>query len=671
MPTTPTTSDAPTSVNPIKAKNAPQAQAPDEWTIESSEEVYRTHRWGQGYFRIHENGHLHAHPLGPDGIGVDLREIIEGLSERGVHTPVLLRFTDIVDHRLRTIRDAFARAIDENNYQGKYVAAYPIKVNQQHHVVEEVARYGHKLGYGLEVGSKPELLAVMAMTIETPDQLIICNGFKDAQYIEAITLAHKLGRKIIPVVENLRELLLIINFAEKHGVRPRIGVRVKLAAMGSGRWGTSGGIKSKFGLTIAELLQAIGTLKRHDMLDCLQLLHCHSGSQHQDIATIKMAITELVHVFAQLHETGAKLKYLDIGGGLGVDYQGSVSDRPSSMNYSLEEYASDVIYRIGSVCDANDIPHPTVITECGRAMVAYSSVLVFNVLGSAGPSDLINHDFIVPEDDPEAPQPLRDLRHSLSSLREQKPRLVEIYHDTARAREDAMSLFTLGYLSLEQRAEIERLFWTNCSLLQHACWKLDEIPDPLLGIDDLMSETYFANFSLFQSLPDTWAIDQLFPIMPIHRLDEEPDKRAVLADITCDSDGKVDAFISESGKPEHTLAVHEIQPNAPYYFGVFLVGAYQETLGDLHNLFGDPHAVHIGVEDGEWAITEIVKGDSISEVLSYVQFEPDKLAKALQKECERAVKRRDMSVRESTILTRFYESGLSGYTYLDPEDHLS
>jgi len=641
------------------------------WSSTQSEDIYRANRWGQGYFRIHGDGHLHTHPMGPEGIGVDLHEIVQGLTERGVNTPVLLRFTDIVDHRLRTIRNAFARAIVENNYQGKYVAAYPIKVNQQHQVVEEVARYGHKLGYGLEVGSKPELLAVMAMTIKTPDQLIICNGFKDAQYIEAVILAHKLGRTIIPVVENLRELMLIINFAEKHGVRPRIGVRVKLAAMGSGRWGTSVGIKSKFGLSIAELLQAIATLKRHDMLDCLQLLHCHTGSQHQDIATIKIAITELSHIFSQLHDTGAQLKYLDIGGGLGVDYQGSVSDRPSSMNYSLDEYASDVIYRIGSVCESKGIPHPTVVTECGRAMVAYSSVLVFNVLGSTGPSDLIDHDFIVPDDDPEAAQPLRDLRYALSSLREQEPRLVEIYHDTTRAREDAMSLFTLGYLTLEDRAEIERLFWTNCSLLQQECSKLDEVPEPLSGISDLMSDTYFANFSLFQSLPDAWAIDQLFPIMPIHRLDEEPTKRAVLADITCDSDGKIDAFISESGKPENTLPVHELQPGEPYYFGVFLVGAYQETLGDLHNLFGDPHAVHIEIEDGDWSITEIVKGDSISEVLSYVQFEPEKLARSLEKECERAVKRKDMSVRESRILNQFYESGLSGYTYLDPDDQLS
>jgi len=663
-PTTPTTE------LPHPA-DLPKTEKEGAWSHEHSEKTYRTQRWGQGYFRIKEDGNLYTNPLGPEGPSIDLHEIVEGLSERGIDTPVLLRFTDIVDHRLRAIRDAFQIAIEENNYKGNYLAAYPIKVNQQHHVVEEIARYGHQLGYGLEVGSKPELLAVMAMTIETPDQLIICNGFKDAQYIEAVILAHKLGRTIIPVVENLKELMLIINFAEKYGVRPRIGVRVKLAASGSGRWATSVGIKSKFGLTIAELLRAIGTLKRHDMLDCLQLLHCHSGSQHQDITTIKMAITELAHVFTQMHDQGATLKYIDIGGGLGVDYQGSVSDRPSSMNYSLDEYASDVIYRISSVCDSKGIDHPTVVTECGRAMVAYSSVLIFNVLGSTGPSDLVDHEFVVPDDDPDAPQPLRDLRHALNSLREKKPRLVEILHDTTRAREDAMSLFSLGYLTLEHRAEIERIFWTNCSLLQRAVWELDEVPEPLQGLDDLMSETYFANFSLFQSLPDTWAIDQLFPIMPIHRLNEAPEHRAVFADITCDSDGKIDLFISDTGEAEHTLAVHDIRGDEPYYFGVFLVGAYQETLGDLHNLFGDPHAVHIAIEDDDWSITEIVKGDSISEVLSYVQFEPEKLARSLEKECERAVKRKDMSVRESRTLTQFYESGLSGYTYLNIDDQLT
>lgn len=664
MPTPPT-------IHPSRQVASLRSQSESTWSISDAESLYRANDWGQGYFTIADDGFLSANPKGNTGPSVNLHEIVEGLAERGINTPVLLRFSDILNHRLGMIRSAFTKAIDENNYTGNYLAAYPIKVNQQHQVVEEVAQFGHNLGFGLEVGSKPELLAVMAMTVKTPDQMIICNGFKDAQYIEAVILSHKLGRTIIPVVENLRELRLIIDFAEKHGVRPRIGIRVKLASNGSGRWASSAGIKSKFGLTTSELLQAIGTLKRHDMIDCLDLLHCHSGSQHQDIATIKKAITELTHVFVQVRKTGAKLSFLDIGGGLGVDYQGSVSERDSSMNYTLEEYASDVVYRIASVCDASKTPHPTIITECGRAMVAYSSVLIFDILGSTGPQDLVDPELPLKESTIDEPQPMRDLRTTLRAAKEKDPRLVEMYHDTIRAREEALTLFILGYLNLEQRAEAERLFWTTCSLIQRACWELEDVPEPLVNIDDLMSETYFANFSLFQSLPDTWAIDQLFPIMPIHRLNEEPETRAVLADITCDSDGKIDSFISYNGDPEQTLAVHELRHDESYYLGVFLVGAYQETLGDLHNLFGDPHAVHIELDGENWSIAEIVKGDSIAEVLSYVQFDPTQLARALERECEKAVREKTMSVRESRILTQFYESGLAGYTYLDPENQIN
>jgi len=636
-----------------------------EWTTSDSESLYRTNDWGQDYFSIDESGHLVAQPHGATGPKIDLFEVVEGLSERGIHTPILLRFSDILDNRLSAIKNAFAHSIAENNYTGNYLAAYPIKVNQQHQVVEEVAQYGHQLGFGLEVGSKPELLAVMAQTVKTPDQLIICNGFKDAQYIEAVILAHKLGRTIIPVVENINELDLIIEFAEKHSVSPRIGVRVKLASTGSGRWASSVGPKSKFGLTMSELLHAVHTLKEHNLLSCLDLLHCHSGSQHQDISTIKKAITELSHVFVQLRKTGAKLTYIDVGGGLGVDYQGAHSDRDSSMNYTLEEYASDIVYRIGSVCDAADTEHPTIITECGRAMVAYSSVLIFDIIGSTGPEDLIDQDQNTAELTKNEPQPLLDLHTALRAFNDSNPRLVEIYHDTIRAREEALTLFTLGYLTLEQRAQSERLFWTTCSKIQSACKQLDEVPEPLLSLDDLMSETYFANFSIFQSLPDSWAIDQLFPIMPIHRLDEEPTKRVILADITCDSDGKIDSFISPHGDPEQTLPLHKLNKNKPYFIGTFMVGAYQETLGDLHNLFGDPHAVHIKLDSDSWSIEEIVRGNSISEVLTYVQFNPTHFARSLERECEKAVQHKLMTVRESRILTQFYQSGLDGYTYLE------
>lgn len=640
------------------------------WSAQDSADLYRIDAWSGGYFGLSDRATVEARPRGEDGPRIDLHEVVHGLAERGIDTPVLLRFSGILEHRLRSLREAFTNAMQENDYKGGYAGVYPIKVNQQRQVVDEVRDFGHALGFGLEVGSKPELLAVMAMTVQTPDQLIICNGFKDARYIEAVILATKLGRRIIPVVENVKELRLIIHFAEKHGVTPTIGVRVKLASGGSGRWSDSVGVKSKFGLTISELLDAVNTLARHDMLGCLQLLHCHSGSQLQDIGQVKRCITELAHVYVQLKQLGTGLRMLDVGGGLAVDYQGSQTNSPSSMNYSLDEYASDIVYRIGSVCDGAGVEHPTIVTECGRAMVAHSSVLVFDVLGSTGPSGLVDRGLIDAKGSPDEPQPVRDLRAAIAVAADPGKRLVECFHDAERAREEALTLFSLGYLSLEQRATAERLFWTTCSLVRDACQQLDDVPVALSGIDDLMSENYFCNFSLFQSLPDTWAIDQLFPVMPIHRLAEEPDERAVLADITCDSDGKVDQFIENESHSDRTLPVHRLGDEI-YYLGVFLVGAYQETLGDLHNLFGDAHAVHIGIEDGQWVVDEIVKGDSIREVLSYVQYEPDQLSRDLERECERAVRRGDMSVPESRILTTFYDEGLAGYTYLDPESELT
>lgn len=650
--------------------DAPTAQSAAEWSHEDSSALYRVPAWSAGYFGINEKGTLDVMPEGPAGPRIDLLEVTRGLADRGIDTPVLLRFPGILKHRLRSMREAFAKSMSENGYSGNYLGVYPIKVNQQSQVAQAIRDFGSELGFGLEVGSKPELLAVLALTVGSPDQPIVCNGFKDARYIEAVILATKLGRRIIPVVENVKEMRLIIHFAEKHKVSPMIGIRVKLASGGSGRWADSVGVKSKFGLTIAEILEAVETLKRHDMLDSLRLLHCHSGSQLQDISQVKRYITELAHVYVQLHKEGAKLGMLDIGGGLAVDYQGSQTNSPSSMNYTLEEYASDVVYRIGSVCDAAGVEHPTIVTECGRAMVTHCSALVFDVLGSTGPSNLVDTGLIDASGNPEEAQPIRDLRAALSGAANPNGRLVECFHDAERAREEALTLFSLGYMNLQDRAMTERLYWTVCSLVQARCAELEEVPEAVAGIDDVMCENYFCNFSLFQSLPDTWAIDQLFPIMPIHRLDEEPTERAVLADITCDSDGKIDQFIGSYGQPEQTLPVHTLDDRS-YYLGVFLVGAYQETLGDLHNLFGDAHAVHVDIEDGKWVIDEIVRGDSIREVLSYVQYEPDALSKSLERECEKAVRAGTMSVPESRILIRFYDDGLNGYTYLDPDADLT
>lgn len=646
------------------------------WTIDDSADLYRVDQWGAGYIGINDAGHIVIYPEGQASTGIDLHEIVTGLHERGVNTPVLLRFSDIIEHRLNAISNAFQQAIKENEYSGNYQAVYPIKVNQQHHIVEEIAQSGRALGFGMEVGSKPELLAVMAITASNPNQLIVCNGFKDAQYIEAVILAHKLGRRIVPVIENLRELDRIISTAEKYGVRPTIGARVKLATVGSGRWGSSTGTLSKFGMTTTELLRAVERLKAHDMIDCLDLLHCHTGSQHQDITSIKSAVTELAHTFVQLRKLDARLSYLDIGGGLGVDYTGGRANADSSMNYTLEEYASDVVYRIGSVCDAAGIKPPTIVTECGRAMAAFSSVLVFDVLGSTGPTDIIGpmiradgaaHELI----DADAPQPVKDLESALSIVQSETPHLVASYHDARSALDEVNTLFSLGYLTLEQRAVSERMFWMICRQIQLACGALEEVPDELSGLDELMSDVYFCNFSIFQSLPDAWAIDQFFPIMPIGRLDERPNRQAILGDITCDSDGKIADYIDPEGGIASTLPVHALDSENIYYMGAFLVGAYQETLGDLHNLFGDAHTVHIKLDSNGWAIDEIIRGDTIRQVLSYVQYNANELARVLEKECETGVRKGSLTVPEARTMQRFYESGLDGYTYLDPDIELT
>ncbi|MEM1166298.1 MAG: biosynthetic arginine decarboxylase [Planctomycetota bacterium] len=644
----------------VEANPIPKAEPGLSWTPSDSADLYRIADWGNGYFGVNDSGHLTA-----TSAGVDLLDIVEGLRARGISAPVLLRFSNILGDRLRAIRAAFDEAITENDYRGEYAAVYPVKVNQQRHVVHDVVSAGAELGFGLEVGSKPELLAVMAMSAPAPDRLIICNGFKDEAYIEAVVLATKLGRKIIPVVESMAELDLIIRFAERYGVRPAIGVRVKLSSAGSGRWQGSVGSKSKFGLYVTELLRAIDTLRAHNMLDCLQLVHCHSGSQTQNIRSIKDVVTELAHIYVEIAKLGAGVKYLDVGGGLGIDYTGMQANAPGSMNYTLEEFASDVVYRIGSVCDNHRIEHPTIITECGRAMVAYSSVLVFDVRGSTGPSVVspppreIRHEF--PND--ALPQPILDLQEALDAVTPK--RVLECYHDAVQAREAALTLFSLGYLSLPLRALTERLFWAVCRKLQAVCARIDpdELPEELTTIDELLCDVYFCNFSMFQSLPDAWAIDQLFPIMPIHRLSEQPDHRAVLADITCDSDGQLDLFIGDE-RPARALPVHALD-GQPYYLAAFLVGAYQEILGDLHNLFGDAHAVHVGVEDdGRWHIEEVVRGDTAGEVLGYVQYTPEKLFDVVERDCERAVRRGDMTIDETQTLLNFYDRGLRGYTYL-------
>jgi len=636
------------------------------WRVEDSLDLYHVEAWGKGYFSVNGSGHVVVRPDTTERYEIDLYEVVEGLQARDLTTPVVVRFSDILAHRLRRLHDAFAQAITENDYKNRYAAVYPIKVNQQRLVVEEVYRYGQEFGFGLEVGSKPELLAVMAMTENAPDRLIVCNGFKDDSYIEAVTLATKLGRTIIPVVENFEELGLILKHAQAYQVRPRIGVRVKLFSEGSGRWSASAGEKSKFGLFITEILELFNVLKEHEMLDCLQLVHCHPGSQLQDIRRVKDAINELAHVYAELKLMGAGLQYIDVGGGLGVDYDGSGTNFPSSMNYTLNEYANDVVYRVASVCNLRDIPHPMIVSESGRAVAAYHSVLIFDALGSSA-LDKFRVTGDRAEDyggDEELPQPVQDLFEAYRAVSER--RLVECYHDALTAREQVLQMFNLGLLSLEFRALAERLYWATCAKIRDSCRKLERLPEELEDLESILSDTYFCNFSVFQSLPDSWAIDQLFPIMPIHRLHERPTRTAVLADITCDSDGKIDRFVSLRDV-KRTLEVHDLKADERYYLAVFLVGAYQETLGDLHNLFGDTHVVHVRLHDeGGWWIEEIVKGDTANKVLEYMEYDVAELYPALARDCERAIRDGRMTLAQSQALKRFYERELDGYAYLEP-----
>ena len=632
-------------------------EADDRWTVSDAAELYEVAAWSKGYFSVHKNGNLVCHPTKDPARFIDLVQIVDRLRLRGLDLPVLLRFSGILQNRMQEIYEAFRTAITDHNYQGRYTCVYPVKVNQQRQVVEEVLEYGRPFGFGLEAGSKPELIAVLAIT-NGADVPIICNGFKDDEFIKMVVLAKKIGKNVIPVVEKFSELELIVKHAEELGVRPVIGVRVKLASRGSGRWRSSAGYRSKFGLTLTEVLEALDYLKSRGMEDCLQLTHFHLGSQITNIRKVKDALNEAARVYVELHRAGAGLKFLDVGGGLGVDYDGSQTDFESSINYTLEEYANDVIFRVKTVCDEAGVPHPTIISESGRAIVAYHSVLVFNVVGTSNfDRNELAED--VPED---APQPIHDLSATLRDLN--KKNYLEGYHDAQERMEEALNLFNLGYLSIELRALAERLFWAVGRRLQKICSELDYVPEELQNLDTMMSDTYFCNFSVFQSMPDSWAIKQLFPIMPIHRLDEAPTRRAVLGDITCDSDGKVDQFIDRRDV-RGTLELHPFT-GEPYYLATFLVGAYQEILGDLHNLLGDTNAVHINLlEDGSYEIDDFIPGDRVSEVLNYVQFSSEKLIERMRKDVDKAVRANKITAKEARQFLRFYEEGMDGYTYLE------
>jgi len=628
-----------------------------KWRIEDSAELYNINGWGINFFSINENGHVCVTPK-KNGVSVDLKEVIDELILRDISTPVLLRFTDILDSRIEKMASSFKAAAEEYNFKAQNFIIYPIKVNQMRPVVEEIVAHGKKFNIGLEAGSKPELHAVIAINPDN-DSLIICNGYKDENYIELAILAQKMGRKIFLVVEKLNELKLITKIAKRHKVKPNIGIRIKLASSGSGKWEDSGGDVSKFGLTSSELLDALDFLEKNKMKDTLKLVHFHIGSQINKIRRFKIAIREASQFYVQLHRLGFKVKFVDIGGGLGIDYDGTrSSSSESSVNYSIQEYLNDAVATMVDVSDKNGLPHPNIITESGRSLTAHHSVLVFEVLESST--------LPVWDENEEINKGDHELLKELFSLWENlnQSKMLETWHDALQIREEALDRFSLGFLELKTRAKIERLFWTIAKDIQQMTNELKHVPDELLYLRKLLSDKYFCNFSLFQSLPDSWAIDQIFPIIPIQRLDEKPERSATLQDITCDSDGKIDNFISTKNF-SYYLPVHTLTNKEPYYIGVFLVGAYQEILGDLHNLFGDTNAVHISVDDNGYNIDQIIDGESVAEVLDYVQYSAKKLVRTVETWVTSAVKSGIISAEEGKEFLSNYRSGLYGYTYLE------
>ena len=645
------------------------------WSPSDSVDLYRMEDWGLGYFGVSPKGTVEVYPDTDPKKKMDLLDIVEGLEARDVCPPVILRFSGILDHRMREIRRCFDAAIAEAGYKGKYTCVYPIKVNQQRNICEEVRDLGAELGFGIEAGSKPELIAGLALTEGLNHMPFICNGFKDEEFIETVLLASKMGRNIIPVAEQMHELELIARSAVSHKAMPQFGIRAKLASGGIGRWAESGGVRGKFGLSVSQILAAVDFLKEHDLLGGLRMLHCHIGSQIFDIRTFKYAVSELTHLYVELVRLGAPMGLLDLGGGLGVDYDGSQSANESSVNYSIEQYADDLVYRVQSICDDAGVPHPDILTESGRALVAHSGVLVVQVVGSRVFADEPNQKLLDEAvADPEAAQPLLDMADAYRRLAGPERDPVEVYYDADHALTEAMSLFNLGYMGIAARAATEELYWV---ITRRVAEELgEELPEELAGLPDRLADIYFCNFSLFQSLVDSWAIDQVFPIMPIHRLDEEPTRRGILADITCDSDGRVDRFPGGGGEPQLSLELHGLRPskepggpsgtNEPYYLAVFLTGAYQETLGDLHNLFGDTHAVHVHAgENGEWHLEEVVEGDTVREVLKFVQFDPDAIRRTLRREVEVALAAKRITLKEAVTMRRFLDDGLDGYTYLE------
>lgn len=628
-----------------------------KWRIDDSADLYNIVGWGRNYFSINQQGHVAVTPR-QGYASVDLKDVMDELQVRDMSTPILLRFPDILDTRIEKISNCFEEASKRYNYQARNFMIYPIKVNQMRQVVEEIVSHGKKFNIGLEAGSKPELHAVLATNIND-NALVICNGYKDENYIELALLAQKMGRRIYLVVEKLNELRMIADIAKKLKIRPNIGIRIKLSSNGSGKWAESGGDQSKFGLNSSELLEALEILEKRDMKDCLKLTHFHIGSQITKIRHIKNALREATQFYVQLSKQGFSIDFVDIGGGLGVDYDGTRSSASeSSMNYSIQEYANDAVSALVDVCEKNGLKQPNIITESGRSLTAHHSILIFDVLETTSLPKW-QDDAELPEDAHELAKELYEIWDNLNELR-----MFESWHDALQIREEALDRFSLGLLDLQTRAQIEKLFWSIAREIGELSASMKHQPEELRKIARLLPDKYFCNFSLFQSLPDSWAIDQIFPIMPISRLDEKPTHYATLQDITCDSDGKINNFISVHGAAS-ALPVHTLKANEPYYIGVFLVGAYQEILGDMHNLFGDTNAVHISVDKDGYDIEQIIDGESVAEVLDYVQYSPKKLVRNVETWVTSAMKDGKITPEEGREFVSNYRSGLYGYTYLE------
>ncbi len=630
-----------------------------KWRVEDSAELYNINGWGLKYFSINEKGHVVVTPR-ETSVPVDLKDVMDELQVRDISSPVLLRFPDILDNRVEKISNCFKNASEQYNYTGKNYIIYPIKVNQMRPVVEEIVSHGNKFNIGLEAGSKPELHAVLATNI-AENALIICNGYKDENYIELALLAQKMGRNIYLVVEKLNELRLIADISKRLKIKPNIGIRIKISSSGSGKWEMSGGDQSKFGLNSSELLEALDFMERRELKDCLKLIHFHIGSQITKIRRIKNALREAMQFYVQLSKLGFDIDFVDIGGGLGVDYDGTRnSANESSMNYSIQEYANDAVYTLVDACEKNGLKQPNIINESGRSLTAHHSILVFEVLETTTLPIWKDNEEVSDSDH----ELIRELYTIWDDLNQQN--MFESWHDALQIREEALDLFSLGLLDIRSRALMEKLFWSIAREVGEIAASMKHPPEEMRKISKMIPDKYFCNFSLFQSLPDSWAIDQIFPIIPISRLDEKPTKEATLQDITCDSDGKIANFISDHG-PANSIPVHTLKQGEPYYIGVFLVGAYQEILGDMHNLFGDTNAVHISVYDDHYEIDQIFEGETVSDVLDYVQFNPKKLVRNVETWVTSSMKAGIITPEEGREFLSTYRSGLYGYTYLERE----